>query len=437
MKKAIFLFLFPVLAAAAEKDIKYYISRAWLSNPEISGAKQGVVYYESLEQEARSYRFPKLKSFSYIAPIYFAEGDYNYFRSDLKRWGPYLHFGLELQQILFAFGRIRNAENAARLGKMAEEENIQQVKWKIALDTRKYFYGAVFAATLMKTIDFAGKTIDSAITSALEMMNDKKGDVTDVDLRKLEYFQAKINAYRSFAETALTQATAALEMTSGEKPGEFPERLLPETLEIRDREFYASLMYKNRPEIRRLSYGLEAHRELVSFEKKAALPVIFAGGRFNLNYTPMRTDIINHYLNDPYNNIDPGLALGFLWDFDPALTRAKKLRAQAELGKLTALKKQAAAGFPVELLKAVTDLQDKNTAIREAKKSMEAAQKWMIFAAAGFEIGSVEAKDVLEGLGAFVEAKYTYYQSVYDYNVLIGELCRVTGTDITLLTNEK
>jgi len=39
----------------------------------------------------------------------------------------------------------------------------------------------------------------------------------------------------------------------------------------------------------------------------------------------------------------------------------------------------------------------------------------------------------MEGLAAYVKAKTDYYQAIYDYNKLLGELCEIVGVDVTQL----
>jgi hypothetical protein len=175
-------------------------------------------------------------------------------------------------------------------------------------------------------------------------------------------------------------------------------------------------------------------------EYKSMIPVFFIGGYIKFAAAPTVDTHENKFMSSGYNTygntgrgIDGGFAAGFFIDFDPLKSVARGLQKKAELDKLKELKNYANDGFPLQLDVVLKDLADLKNKIDHLKTAIDNAESWMFFAANAFAIGGGEAKDIMEGLAAYVKAKTDYYQAIYDYNKKLGELCEICGIDVTLL----
>ena len=427
------------LTGNSKKDIHYFIKRAWKYDPRIREAEKKVDYYRSFKTEALANYLPKLNTLAYMAPLYDVQKGnsddyrYDYSISDWSSWGPYFHLETRLQQAITAFGRIIQGYQAAELGIKAEKYNKETVLWAVAKEVRTYYYGIIFAKTMMKTIKLADDSLKSALKVAEELYAKAEGGITDIDISKLKYFLSQVDVYRSMADVKLIQAQKALAMTTGEhiKLDEFSGKLVKEELDFQDFDHYLKIMLKERPELNRLEAGIKATTKLITVEAMAAAPVLFFAFQADLNYSTVRNHVINPYLNNQFNGAQPGVAVGLLWDLDVALAIAKSQRAIADRDALVELQAFAKNGLPVELEKTYLDMRDKEVNITANKNAIDAAEIWLLSAGAGLEFGAVEAKDLLEGLAALVDSRLKYYQAIYDYNQLIGELCRIVGVDIT------
>ena len=69
----------------------------------------------------------------------------------------------------------------------------------------------------------------------------------------------------------------------------------------------------------------------------------------------------------------------------------------------------AKTGLPLQVFKARQELLQHIALSGVAKKQVKHTRKWMTFSAAAHVAGTGEAKDVLEGVGAFLLAKKNYY----------------------------
>ena len=64
------------------------------------------------------------------------------------------------------------------------------------------------------------------------------------------------------------------------------------------------------------------------------------------------------------------------------------------------------------------------------KEAYRATRAWMAFTLEGFELGTGTAKDLMDGLAAFVKARFTLLQLTYDYNTAVAHLSVASGTEL-------
>ncbi len=427
-----------------KKDIHYFLDKAWGHHSSIKQAEFDIKKYKNLKREAISVFTPKINGMTYLAPMYtIKKGDDPWeTESDFGTWGPYFNLDLQFQQPVFAFTRVISGIKAAREGEQVARADVEIVKWNIAKEVRLYYYGIVFAKTMIKTIDLADEMLVNAIKKAEESIASGGTEVSEVDISKLNYYYTQIPINRSFANKSLELAQRALKLSTGEKleDEDIPDRLEVEKMELKDFAFYMDLMLKHRPLLQKLNHGISATRHLMNLEYKSMIPVLFLGGFLKFTAAPTVEMHSNKFMMNTYNTfsgenrgVDGGFAIGLFWQFDPVKSIAKGLQQKADLDKLLELHNYAMDGFPVELYKVLKDLEDLMIKIDNSKIAVTNAQNWMFFAANAYMIGGGKAQDIMEGLAAYVKAKTDYYQAIYDYNKLLGDLCEIVGVDVTQL----
>ena len=94
-----------------------------------------------------------------------------------------------------------------------------------------------------------------------------------------------------------------------------------------------------------------------------------------------------------------------MFDLDPAKARAKAQQARALQTQVEGLERFARTGIPMEVRQAHDEAVQSKRIAAVAEQGAAAARKWMIFAGAAFATGTGEAKDVLEGLAAYLQAQ--------------------------------
>ena len=81
----------------------------------------------------------------------------------------------------------------------------------------------------------------------------------------------------------------------------------------------------------------------------------------------------------------------------------------------------------MEVRKAHDDAVQSKRIAAVAADGAVATRKWLIFAGAAFATGTGEAKDVLEGLAAYLQAKRSHYESLQQLQTALAQILYVTG----------
>ena len=403
---------------------------------QVTEAEGKVQEWKGRLAEVQSVFYPKLMGMGYIAPMFRVRDTANLLTSadverDLSDWGPYLHLQAVLAQPVYTFGRAAAGKRAASERMEVERARLAQTRNVLALEVRKFYYLHLYARSMRPALESAREILDKAQKTASEEYERNTGKVTNVDIQKLVYASSELDKFRIQAEIGEDLALAAMKHTMG-LPQNAPIVVADETLPDPPENLptLAALLKQaseNRPEWAQLKHGKEAALSLEQAEKLANAPVVFLGGQFYVDWTPMRPDIKNPYFYDTYNQVFGGVALGLLFDLDPAKAGAKAEQARALQTQVAGLEKFAQTGIPMEVRKAHDDAVQAKRIAAVAETGSVAARKWMIFAGAAFATGTGEAKDLLEGLAAYLQAKKGHYEALQNMQVSLAQLTYVTG----------
>jgi outer membrane protein TolC len=428
-------------AAQAAADVRKVtadeaVAIALSQSGQVMEAEGRVAEWRGRLAEVRSVFYPKLAGLGYAAPMFRVHNKPDLqtapdVERDFSEWGPYLHFEAVLAQPIFTFGRAAAGKRAASERTEVERARLEQTRNTLALEVRRFYYLHLFAHSMRPALQSAREILDKAQKNAQEQYDSNSGKLTNVDLQKLAYASAELDKVLVQAEIGEDLALAALKHTMGlpqNAPIAVADDMLPDapqTLPSLPALFKKAS--EQRPEWAQLKHGKEAALSLEQSERLANAPVAFLGGQFYADWSPMRPDVKNPYAYDPYNQVFGGVAIGLLFDLDPMKAAAKAEQARALQTQVAGLEKFASTGIPMEVRKAHDDAVLAKRMSGIAEKGAVAARKWMIFAGAAFSTGTGEAKDLLEGLGAYLGAKKSHYESLQNMQLALAELLYVTG----------
>lgn len=398
-------------------------------------ARGKVKEWEGKLLEVQSAYWPKLQGLTYVAPLFGLKfnDSLGFYEADWTRWGPYTKVQLILAQPIYTFGRVAQGEKAAESRMEVEKARYEQARNYVALEVRRYYLLHLYAKAMMPALKQAKSILDEATESAQKMYDDSTGSVTQVDLQKLKYGASELAKFQVQAEIGAGLALAALKHTMGMSMAaniELTDESLPPlsaAVPLESLEAYIAKAATQRPEVAQLKFGEQAAQAFALSEKYSSNPTLFVAGQIDLNWAPHWPVQRDPFQWDRFNNITPGIAVGFQWDVDPRKTWARWQGAQGLVQQVEGLKKFASTGIPTEVRKAYDDAVQADQLTKLSNDGSNAAKKWLVFAGTGYAAGTGDAKDLLEGLVAYLSSRQSYFSNLQAAHFARANLLYVTG----------
>ncbi len=433
-----FLLLLPlgVIGKSYTFNLSEAIQYAFLNSDELREKKSDVKSSQGLQEWARGLSFPKLTMISYFTfDAARSSSSYTDYSRDWSSWAPYFHVeGLFIQPI-FTWGMITEANKAVdNLVKIKKQEH-RLLKLKLAQEIKTYFYGYLYIQRMKQVLAFGKSNLSSALKEAKTEFDKASGKVTRADLSKLQLADLELKKYEDMATDNEILAVEVLKLKLGLKKGDtliIREKFISlDETKLKKVNYYIDLAFKNRPEWKQLEYGVAALNSLAKVEQAKMKPVIGLGANFDLNWHSKSTAPDNGYLDDWPNKKSFGAALALSWNFDFVSQRGKVKEKKWQVESLKHKRDFVKAGIPLQVKKAYLEVKSAKKSANRLYKARVIARKWMVFGATGFSTGTVTAKDLLEGLLAFIMKKKAYYEAVMNYNVKFAILSTAVGAELS------
>jgi outer membrane protein TolC len=406
-------------------------------SPTMAEALGRVHEFEARLHEVESVWYPKLAGTAFLAPAFTIRGS-GFEREreirwkSIRDWGPYTSLEMTLAQPIYSFGRAAAGAQAASHRAMVERARLDEAGQTVALEVRRLYYTRLYVLSLIPALSQAKDTVIQAQSRAQALFADGKGDVTQVDLAKLDYAASEVDRYLTQAQTGERIALSALKHTMG-----LPQTARLEQVETRlpapSQEPIAPLATllqqaaTQRPQWAQLDHGQKAALKWEEAERLAVWPTVVLAGVFGAAWTPNHDRDTNNWHYDVYNKLVGGAALALKIDLDPALARAKAQVARAAGEQVDAMRRFAATGIPLQVRKAFETLEGLDGVIKATQTGMLATRRWMTFAASAYSSGTGEARDMLEGLASYVQARRNYLEAVQQHHTARAELRYAVG----------
>ena len=315
---------------------------------------------------------------------------------------------------LSTFGRHAAGKKAASARTDVEREKARQVAHEVRREVRRLYGLRLFALSMLPSLDNANGILSGALKAAREKYDEGTGEVTIVNVMQLEYGAGELARVSRQAHDGAKLATLALQQAMGMKAHakvEFADnRLTPDKAAAAGLGALVKGAMQARPEVRQVKHGEKAVEGLVRAERLSAMPVLFAAAVGQVDWSPMRPSGRSAVSMNQFNDVFAGVAIGLRWSYAPAATAARVRQARARQRWVKAQSSLAATGIPLQVEKARMDLRQHLDLAKVARKQVKSTRKWMTFSATAYAASTGEAKDVLEGVGAYLLAKKAYYE---------------------------
>src|SRR5262249_55459302 len=132
---------------------------------------------------------------------------------------------------------------------------------------------------------------------------------------------------------------------------------------------------------------------------------------------------------NPLNHFYVGGGIGFRWSLDILPNSARVAKAESDLEEAHALLRLALGGIAVEVENAHgTALEAKNR--EEAwDRAEHRSKRWISTVTDAIDLGAKDERALIEPLRAYVNARVNHMYALFDYNIAMSELARVSGWD--------
>ena len=391
------------------------INIALQKNPQIKIAEGNYEFNSSSLTETRSSLYPQLSfqsgltrngGTSFIGPIV-REGYYNNF-----------FYGIQANQLIFDFGKSYTRVSASADLKYAAEQDLISTKQNLILSTETSFFNFLQANRINEVSQEVLKQTQEHLKQAEAFYKVGRVAKYDVLVAQTDVADAKVNLISS--ENNIRISKLQLENILNQK---IPENVkLKDNLEVNQDsiglESAIETSLQNRPEVISSKYRVDANKELVNSAWLANLPLINATAGYN-----WRTYAIDVPFQNSWNvglTLSIPLFQGFALDagIDQAKANLKSVQGSDEA-----------------LVQAVKlDVQQQFSSLEEAKERIEATQSLVLqaeetlkLAEGRYNQGVGSAVEITDARVSVYNARTSYIQSLYDYQVAYVRLKRAMG----------
>jgi len=345
-----------------------------------------------------------------------------------NRWGPGGELGFEGALPIYTFGKYRAGKKAASAGIQSAESAQDATVARVVFDVRRAYFGTELALDLQEMISEGKNKLRKAVDKLAARLEADDPRVKQTDYWRLLSALSKIESRESEALRLEASARAALEILSGIKPAMVPEcPLEPVQSEVVELAAQVDRALENRPEVHQLRAAKDAKNANLVVKRAGYLPDILLAVRATFARTPVVTDINNPFIIDRGNFAGVFAGLVARWKLDFAGTKARVKAAKAEIESLKAKTEEAEQGIEIEVTTLFEQLQDAKRRFASWRRSEKETRKWFVSASQGYEVGTTDARELVDAMQAYFSARSKRLMATAEYNLAIAGLEKATN----------
>jgi outer membrane protein TolC len=179
-----------------------------------------------------------------------------------------------------------------------------------------------------------------------------------------------------------------------------------------------------------LQAGMDAREASLDATRARFFPDIGLAATAGYSYGPGITDQLNPFIIDQANYTSLGAGLVARWSLDVWGNYHRVRREEALLGELHSLDEEARRGIDLEVADAYEALMDARRREVAWQRGHREGRRWFVSAASGYQVGAVDARELIDAVKAYFTARFSHLQAIFDVNMGIATLARTTSTDL-------
>jgi outer membrane protein TolC len=184
---------------------------------------------------------------------------------------------------------------------------------------------------------------------------------------------------------------------------------------------------ERRPEAKAAAEGVKARAQLVELERAKQYPDFGLVAGYRATYTTNASNPSSPFLNNPFFESSPYLAVAMRGSLDVPQKRAKVRQVEADLHEAVATQRAAEALVRLELQQALSDLSEARSKVDRYTKETAIGKQLAVQAGLAFDSGLGEARELLEDTLLYARADGARLSALFDAQLAWAALERATG----------
>ncbi|HEX9860415.1 MAG TPA: TolC family protein, partial [Nitrospirota bacterium] len=339
---------------------------------------------------------------------------------------------VQLIQPLYTFGKISGYREAAGNGVAAYEAGARLKATGVALQVKEAYYGLLLARETRHLLDGIKEELDKAAAKIEQQIEAEAPNVDQVDLFKMNTYQAELMRYMAQAGEGEEKALYALRVLTGhteEGMDIADEFLVPADVDMEEFDVYVKRALTDRLEFVQLDHGLKARAALVDVELADYYPQFFLLGFGSIAGATNRDHLNNPYVFDEFNHTAAGAVLGLKWSLDLGMNRGQVYEARAEFMMMRMKEDYAKMGVPFQVKEAYLQVERTRKEMDALNEAYRSAKQWAFTTLSNFDLGVGDARDIAESVSMYARIRADYFRAVYNQRMAVANLEHATGTD--------
>ncbi len=346
-------------------------------------------------------------------------------------WAPILGVQVEGAIPLWTFGKLPAARDAARAGIRAAQADQARTRAQLRYDVRRAYFALQLALDLQQMVDEALPQVRSAATHIDEQLAEGDTEVSELDRWRMQATLAEVEARAADVERLESTARAALRTLTGLERVRVPEcPSEPVEVDLEPLDHYVHQAREDRPEVRMLEAAVSAREAAVRVAQAGFFPDFGIAYRIGQTWAPGITNQTNPFIIDPANYTTVQAGFVMRWSLDLWGNAYRLDRASAQLDDTREQSELAVRGIGLEVSEAYAAVQSALRQVESWGRGLRETRAWFIAAAQGREVGTVEPRDLVEAVRAYLTARYSHLNAIHDLNTAAANLERTSGTRV-------
>ena len=417
------------------------VDRVERTSPLMAAARSGLAHFEHTLSRADWAYFPSFRLDSGVAPVPSITEDAvtAAVSVDWSSWGYFYRVSLTMAQPVYTFGKIAGLSEAAERGLDVGQAQVEVARWELRHRAAQAYQGALLSREL-EALFVQGKAwLDKAEARMVKSRDEDSDDYNQLEHLRLKSRVADFWQMEADNKALYTTAHEGLRVLLSLPPHQpvrpKEDRLEPVSLTLASVETYLAVAERSTPRLKLARAGASAKSALADAAEAAVWPDLVVLGE--VSATDSNAIEANGSVPGSRNlGMAAGLLLGLRWDLDVAQKLFQGRASRASAQQLAHKARAARDMMEVEVRRLHQQLTGKGRLVGITRKSMVAARGWLTASWDLYDTGFGAFKDVMDALVQFYGKKVGYLKTVHEHNLLVVELSRAIGQDITRLADE-